>query len=166
MRQSPGTSGHRNAWFDRLLCGVAAVAMAASTTTLAFGADNVAPPAPGLAGAGPGASADIFEARTVIEDSIVKLYFSGERSSLPPQAEAALKNVVKEIVLGQRVVIATYGTASNPDPELVARRVARLRNSLKGLGLPMDKVEVRPPAANPAQPDAAWARRVDVMVVD
>lgn len=106
------------------------------------------------------------DAQSFVEDGFVKLYFAPGSDVLPPDALPALRDVVKEIAVGQRAVIAVYAVTNEDARDLAIRRIVRLRAALRGLGLPLEKIEVRAPRPAPPTPDPGAARRVDLMVVD
>ncbi|WP_198969971.1 OmpA family protein [Xylophilus sp. ASV27] len=118
------------------------------------------------------ASVSSDAARVAIEDGIVKFYFAPGSSALAPGAEQALANVVKGVTVGRRALVLGYAGASiGPlDTSSVdALRVVNVREVLRGLGLPEDKIELRGRVSTtPTTPfgKADAANRVDVMLVD
>jgi hypothetical protein len=97
-----------------------------------------------------------------IEDGIVRFRFVAGRADLPAGEPTALAELVKEVTPGRHVVVAAYFGPAD-DVALAQRRAVKIRETLKGLGLLEDKVELRQPLAAPGPADAT---RVDVMLVD
>lgn len=133
-----------------------ALLVAAAMATVPLEASAQAPAAPSAA----------RDAQSFVEDGFVKLYFAPGSDLMPPDALPALRDVVKEVTVGQRAVIAVYAVTDDDTRDLATRRIVRLRAALRGLGLPLEKIEVRAPRPAPPTPDPGAARRVDLMVVD
>ena len=117
-------------------------------------------------------STSIDGARVLIEDGIVKFYFAPGSAALAPGADQALANVVKGMGVGLRAVVLSYQyPALGPDDNsaLIRRRADQVRETLMGLGLPDDKIELRSPAqagGSSAGGDQDLANRIDVMLVN
>jgi len=157
---------------QRLALGlVAVVVLLVVSTVVAATVFHARHPAPRRVQAAP-AFVSSEAARVAIEDGIVKFYFAPGSSALAPGAEQALANVVKGVTVGRRALVLGYtGASIGPldTTSVDALRVANVREVLKGLGLPEDKIELRSrlntaPSTPFGKADAA--NRVDVMLVD
>lgn len=127
-------------------------------------------PHPGQAAVAHSTSVD--GARVVIEEGIVKFYFAPGSAVLIAGADAALAHIVKGMGVGMRAVVLSYQyPALGPDDNsaLIRRRADQVRETLMGLGLPDDKIELRSPAqagGSSAGGDQDLANRIDVMLVN
>ena len=93
------------------------------------------------------------------ENGIVQFTFASASAALAPQAREALGIVVKGVAAGQKAVISGFGQAEDA-PELTARRMQAVRETLTELGIGDDKIELAPP--QPPASSAGAAGRVEV----
>jgi len=79
---------------------------------------------------------------------VVKFYFATGKADLAPGGKEALVDVVKGVLAGKKAVISGYVSASG-DPaknaELAKQRAFAVRDLLKIVGVPDDKVELKKP---------------------
>jgi K(+)-stimulated pyrophosphate-energized sodium pump len=83
-----------------------------------------------------------------VEGGVVKFYFATGKADLAPGGKDALVDVVKGVLAGKKAVISGYVSASG-DPvknaELAKQRAFAVRDLLKIVGVPDDKVELKKP---------------------
>ena len=83
-----------------------------------------------------------------VEGGVVKFYFATGKADLAPGGKDALVDVVKGVMAGKKAVISGYVSASG-DPvknaELAKQRAFAVRDLLKIVGVPDDKVELKKP---------------------
>jgi K(+)-stimulated pyrophosphate-energized sodium pump len=100
-----------------------------------------------------------------VENGVVKFYFASGRSDLPPESRAALAEVVAGVGAGKTAVISGFHDATG-DPamnaELAKQRALRVRDTLNGLGVANDRVELKKPEQTQGSGSLAEARRVEV----
>jgi len=124
---------------------------AASTDTLTLPASEPA----GVAGSG----------TVKVENGVVKFYFGSGKAEIAAGAAAALADVVKGVAEGKGAVLSGYTDASG-DPvqnaELAKQRAFAVREALKALGVPEDKIELKKPEQLTGAGTADEARRVEV----
>jgi outer membrane protein OmpA-like peptidoglycan-associated protein len=101
----------------------------------------------------------------VVEPGLVKFYFETGKADLAGGAADALGSVVKGVADGKKAVISGYHDATG-DPavnaELAKQRAFKVRDTLKDLGVPEDKVELKKPEQLTGTGPDAEARRVEV----
>jgi K(+)-stimulated pyrophosphate-energized sodium pump len=112
------------------------------------------------------ASAPAAEGPSVrVENGVVKFYFASGRSDLPPESRAALAEVVAGVGAGKTAVISGFHDATG-DPamnaELAKQRALKVRDTLNGLGVANDRVELKKPEQTQGSGSLAQARRVEV----
>jgi outer membrane protein OmpA-like peptidoglycan-associated protein len=126
-------------------------------------------PAPAKSAAmpsGASASAAGLDAASVkVVDGVVKFYFASGKADVAADGNAALADIVKAVGAGKQAVISGYHDATG-DPaknaELAKLRAFGVRDVLKALGVPEDKVELKKPEQLQASGSDAEARRVEV----
>ena len=107
-------------------------------------------------------------ARVVVEGGVVKFYFATGKADLAAGANEALAEVVKGVVEGGKTAVvsgfhdATGDAAVNA--ELAKQRALAVRDALKALGVPEDKVELKKPEVTQGSGSNAEARRVEVVL--
>ncbi len=119
--------------------------------------------APAAAAAGPAADA----ASVTVENGVVKFYFASGKADVAAGGNAALADVVKAVAAGKTAVISGFHDATG-DPaknaELAKLRAFAVRDALKALGVPENKVTLKKPEQMQASGSNAQARRVEVAV--
>jgi K(+)-stimulated pyrophosphate-energized sodium pump len=104
-------------------------------------------------------------ARIQVEPGMVKFYFDSGKSDLAGGAADALVDVVKGVASGKKAVISGYHDATG-DPaansELAKQRAFKVRDTLKSIGVPDDKIELKKPEQLVGPGPNAEARRVEV----
>jgi outer membrane protein OmpA-like peptidoglycan-associated protein len=104
-------------------------------------------------------------ARIQVTPDMVKFYFDTGKADLAGGAADALVDVVKGVAAGKKAVISGYHDASG-DPavnaELAKKRAFTVRDTLKSIGVPDDKIELKKPEVLTGPGPAAEARRVEV----
>ncbi|MBS0294381.1 MAG: OmpA family protein [Proteobacteria bacterium] len=107
-------------------------------------------------------------ARVVVEGGVVKFFFATGKADLAAGANEALAEVVKGVVEGGKTAVvsgfhdATGDAAVNA--ELSKQRALAVRDALKALGVPQDKVELKKPEVTQGSGSNAEARRVEVVL--
>jgi outer membrane protein OmpA-like peptidoglycan-associated protein len=101
-----------------------------------------------------------------VVDGVVKFYFATGKAELAAGANEALADAVKAVTAGKTLVVSGFHDASG-DPEknaeLAKQRALTVRDALKGMGVPEDKVELKKPEQTMADGPANEARRVEVV---
>lgn len=101
-----------------------------------------------------------------VVDGVVKFYFASGKADLATGANEALADAVKAVAAGKTLVVSGFHDASG-DPamnaELAKQRALSVRDALKALGVPEDKVELKKPEQTMAEGPASEARRVEVV---
>jgi K(+)-stimulated pyrophosphate-energized sodium pump len=104
-------------------------------------------------------------AKIQVEPGLVKFYFDSGKSELAGGAADALVDVVKGVAEGKKAVISGYHDATG-DPahnaELAKQRAFKVADTLKSLGVPDDKLELKKPEQLTGSGPSAEARRVEV----
>jgi len=125
---------------------VAAVAAVAVATTAAAPVENVAAKSDAAMASAAKAASDAASLK--VEGGVVKFYFATGKADLAPGGKEALVDVVKGVLAGKKAVISGYVSASG-DPaknaELAKQRAFAVRDLLKIVGVPDDKVELKKP---------------------
>jgi len=106
------------------------------------------------------------EASVKVENGVVKFYFASAKADLAAGANEALAEVVKAVAEGKTVVISGFHDATGDaekNAELAKQRALAVRDALKGLGVPEDKVELKKPEQLTGSGGNAEARRVEVV---
>jgi outer membrane protein OmpA-like peptidoglycan-associated protein len=112
------------------------------------------------------ATAEADEASVKVENGVVKFYFASAKADLAAGANEALAEVVKAVAEGKTVVISGFHDATGDaekNAELAKQRALAVRDALKGLGVPEDKVELKKPEQLTGSGSNAEARRVEVV---
>ena len=134
------------------------------TQTFMFHTGGAAPAAPAIAPA-PSAAALADAASFVVENGVVKFYFASGKAELAGGANAALADVAKAVADGKKAVVSGFTDASG-DPainaELAKQRALNVAATLKQIGVPDDKIELKKPEQLTGSGNAAQARRVEV----
>ena len=103
-----------------------------------------------------------------VVDGVVKFYFATGKADLATGASEALADAVKAVAAGKTLVVSGFHDASG-DPamnaELAKQRALSVRDALKTLGVPDDKVELKKPEQTMAEGPASEARRVEVVAM-
>ena len=123
---------------------------------------------PGVAAAGAGIGAAVADGPSIkVEDGVVKFYFASGSDELARGAAEALGDVVRGVAAGKKAVISGFHDVTG-DParneELAKQRAVAVRDQLKALGVPEDKIELKKPE-NVDAGSGAQARRVEVSLV-
>ncbi len=104
-------------------------------------------------------------ARIQVEPGLVKFYFESGKTELAGGAAAALVDVGKGVAEGKKAVISGFHDATG-DPavnaELAKQRAFTVRDTLKSMGVPEDKIELKKPEQLTGTGPSAEARRVEV----
>ncbi len=126
----------------------AAVATSAATVSAA-----AAPSAESVAAKSDAAMANAAKAASdaaslKVEGGVVKFYFANGKADLAAGGKEALVDVVKGVLVGKKAVISGFVSASG-DPvknaELAKQRAFAVRDLLKIVGVPEDKIELKKP---------------------
>ncbi len=112
-------------------------------------------------------AADAASVKT--EGGVVKFYFASGKSDLASGGKEALVEVVKGVMAGKKAVISGYVDASG-DPvknaEIAKARAFAVRDLLKIIGVPEDKIELKKPEDIKAgATSAVEGRRVEVTLM-
>ena len=141
--------------------GLVALVIALVIGVSIYQSNSEAPAAPAVAAM----PADDGASVTVV-DGVVKFYFATAKSDLATGASEALAEIVKAVAAGKTVTVSGFHDASG-DPEknaeLAKQRALTVRDALKALGVPEDKVELKKPEQTMADGAANEARRVEVV---
>jgi K(+)-stimulated pyrophosphate-energized sodium pump len=101
----------------------------------------------------------------VVEPGLVKFYFESGKSDLAGGAADALVDVVKGVAGGKNAIVSGYHDATG-DPaaneELAKQRAFKVRDTLKSIGVPDDKIVLKKPEVLIGTGPNAEARRVEV----
>ena len=101
----------------------------------------------------------------VVEPGLVKFYFETGKADLAGGAAEALVDVGKGVAEGKKAVISGFHDATG-DPavnaELAKQRALTVAGTLKQMGVPEDKIELKKPEALTGTGPNAEARRVEV----
>jgi outer membrane protein OmpA-like peptidoglycan-associated protein len=101
----------------------------------------------------------------VVEPGLVKFYFESGKTDLAGGAADALVDVVKGVAGGKTAVVSGYHDATG-DPaaneELAKQRAFKVRDTLKSIGVPDDKIVLKKPEVLTGTGPNAEARRVEV----
>jgi K(+)-stimulated pyrophosphate-energized sodium pump len=101
----------------------------------------------------------------VVEPGLVKFYFESGKSDLAGGAADALVDVVKGVAGGKNAIVSGYHDATG-DPaaneELAKQRAFKVRDTLKSIGVPDDKIVLKKPEVLTGTGPNAEARRVEV----
>jgi outer membrane protein OmpA-like peptidoglycan-associated protein len=98
---------------------------------------------------------------------VVTFYFASGKADVAPGAEGALGEVVKAIAGGKQATVSGFHDATGDaavNAELAKQRATAVRDAIKALGAPEDKIELRKPEESQASGSNAEARRVEVTV--
>ena len=108
------------------------------------------------------------ESKVVVENGVVKFYFATGKADVAKGGNEALKDVVKGIAAGQKAVISGYTDSTGnaiQNAELSKKRAFAIRDALLGMGVTVDKLELKKPAATQGTGNNNEARRVEVVLV-
>ena len=101
----------------------------------------------------------------VVEPGLVKFYFESGKADLAGGAAEALVDVGKGVAAGKKAVISGFHDATG-DPaanaELAKQRAFKVADTLKQMGVPDDKIELKKPEQLTGSGPNAEARRVEV----
>jgi K(+)-stimulated pyrophosphate-energized sodium pump len=101
----------------------------------------------------------------VVEPGLVKFYFETGKADLAGGAAEALVDVGKGVAAGKKAVVSGYHDATG-DPavnaELAKQRALKVADTLKQMGVPEDKIELKKPEQLTGSGPSAEARRVEV----
>jgi len=104
-------------------------------------------------------------AKIQIEPGLVKFYFDSGKTDLAGGATDALVDVVKGVADGKKAVVSGFHDATG-DPavnaELAKQRAMKVADTLKSVGVPEDKIELKKPEQLTGSGPDAEARRVEV----
>jgi K(+)-stimulated pyrophosphate-energized sodium pump len=104
-------------------------------------------------------------ARIQVEPGLVKFYFESGKADLAGGAAEALVDVGKGVADGKKAVISGFHDATG-DPaanaELAKQRAFKVADTLKQMGVPEDKIELKKPEQLTGTGPNAEARRVEV----
>lgn len=107
------------------------------------------------------------EAKTVVENGIVKFYFATGKAELAPNSLDALKDVAAGVKEGKKAVVSGY-TDSTGNAEINAKlskeRAFAVRDALLAAGVPESSIELRKPASDTGSGSKEEARRVEVIL--
>ena len=107
------------------------------------------------------------EAKTVVENGIVKFYFATGKAELGPNSLDALKDVAAGVKEGKKAVVSGY-TDSTGNAEINAKlskeRAFAVRDALLAAGVPESSIELRKPASDTGSGSKDEARRVEVVL--
>lgn len=105
----------------------------------------------------------------VVEPGLVKFYFESGKADLAGGAAEALVDVGKGVAAGKKAVISGFHDATG-DPainaELAKQRALNVAATLKQIGVPDDKIELKKPEQLTGSGPNAEARRVEVRLVE
>ena len=141
----------------------AAAGAAATAPTAATPADTAAKSDAAMLAAAQSAS-DAASVKT--EGGVVKFYFASGKADLAAGGKDALVEVVKGVMAGKKAVISGFVDGSG-DPvknaDLAKQRAFAVRDLLKIIGVPEDKIELKKPEDIKAgATSASEGRRVEV----
>ena len=119
----------------------------------------------GVAAAPTAAAAPAADAASVVVDNgVVKFYFASGKAAIAAGADKALAEIVAGVQAGKTAVVSGFvdstGSATQNE-ELSKQRAFAVRDQLKALGVPADRIELRKPG-NIEAGAGAQARRVEV----
>ncbi len=145
MMQIHGAGGEKAAVHAAPVAATAAAAAGAAATVAAPASDANAKSDAAMAAA---AKTAVDAASLQVEGGVVKFYFATGKSDLAEGGKDALVEVVKGVMAGKKAVISGYVSASG-DPvknaELAKTRAFAVRDLLKIIGVPEDKIELKKP---------------------
>ncbi len=101
----------------------------------------------------------------MVVDGVVKFYFATGKAEVSAGANEALADVVKAVGDGKTAVIRGFHDATGDaaaNAELAKQRAFAVRDVLKALGVPEDKLVLQKPEQTLATGSNADARRVEV----
>jgi K(+)-stimulated pyrophosphate-energized sodium pump len=145
----------------------AVVAAAAVATVPAAAAVDASAKSDAAMAAAAQAAADAASIKT--EGGVVKFYFANGKADLGAGGKEALADVAKGVAAGKKAVISGYVSATG-DPvknaELAKQRAFAVRDLLKTVGVPEDKIELKKPEDIKAGATTdAEGRRVEVTLM-
>jgi flagellar motor protein MotB len=101
-----------------------------------------------------------------VVDGVVQFFFAYAKADVASGAAEALAEVIKGVAAGSMAVVSGY-TDSSGDPvkneELAKLRAFAVRDAIKALGVPEDKIQLKKPESIVGGA-ADQGRRVDVML--
>ena len=133
----------------------------------AAGSGETAPAAD--AGAAMAAPANSDDASVVIENGVVKFYFSSAKADLAPGALVALGDAIAAAKAGKRLVFSGFHDASGNaamNADLAKKRALSVRDALVGAGVAESSLELKKPEESTGSGNDAEARRVEVTIVE
>ena len=112
---------------------------------------------------------DVDGASIQVEGGVVKFYFATAKADIAPGAAQALAEVLKLAGSGKLVRVSGFHDASGDqakNEELAKQRAFAVRDTLAGLGVAQDKIELVKPELLTGSGSNAEARRVEVRVIE
>jgi outer membrane protein OmpA-like peptidoglycan-associated protein len=106
-------------------------------------------------------------ASVVVENGVVKFYFATGKADLAAGATAALKLAVDAAASGKELAVSGFHDATGDaavNAELAKQRAIAVRDTLVGLGVAAEKIELKKPEDTSGTGSNAQARRVEVSV--
>ncbi|SDO16188.1 Outer membrane protein OmpA [Rhodoferax sp. OV413] len=111
---------------------------------------------------------EIDGASVKVENGVVKFYFATAKADIAAGAKEALADVVKLGSEGKSLRISGFHDATGDqakNEELAKQRALVVRDTLVGLGVVADKIELVKPEMLTGSGSNAEARRVEVVVI-
>ncbi|MGL6112419.1 MAG: sodium/proton-translocating pyrophosphatase, partial [Rubrivivax sp.] len=102
-----------------------------------------------------------------VEGGVVKFYFVTGKTDLATGGAEALAEVVKGVTAGKKAVVSGYHDATGDaaaNAELAKQRAITVGDTLKKMGVPEDKIELKKPEQLTGTGSNAEARRVEVVL--
>ena len=106
-------------------------------------------------------------ASVVVENGVVKFYFATGKADLATGATEALKIAVEAAAAGKELAVSGFHDATGDaavNAELAKQRAIAVRDTLVGLGIALEKIELKKPENTSGTGSNAQARRVEVSV--
>ena len=115
------------------------------------------------------AAVEVVDGASVrVENGVVKFYFATAKADIAAGAKEALADVVKLGNQGKSLRISGFHDATGDqarNEELAKQRALAVRDTLVGLGVVADKIELVKPELLTGSGSNAEARRVEVVVI-
>lgn len=112
-------------------------------------------------------NAEAAEARVIVENGVVKLYFATGKADLAVGAQDALKPIAEGAAAGRKAVISGYTDSTGnaeTNAKLSKERAFAVRDALLAAGVPEGSIELRKPASDTGSGSKDEARRVEVVL--
>lgn len=113
----------------------------------------------------PLAAGNASQASVVVDNGVVKFYFASGKAELAVGAKQALASIVAGTSAGKQAVVSGFHDASGNavrNAELAKQRAFAVRDALKALGVPVNKIALNKPVKAQAAGSNDEARRVEV----